>query len=591
LANHKKYFKDWFNHDIMLVSNPFFFITISLALSLPLFIPLLMVSADVNTEPAATEGGNATDNGTNAFVQNSNIVTSPSLTNSNLNTSTLKETAIINDVMSNQTVAFSPLPKEEPTGPPIGLVSGGTINSLINTPTTKWIATGNWSINVINGTMKFFATNMTWYNSNGTAAHSHEFLNFAGDKGRVISLQQPSNNVNIKGIMDVGTNNRVVWKAVPSTIEINGKKTITISVDDNATNHHFAAQHILGVVKTFVLCSDIPGPDMQVLPPCTSTIPETPNVSSASTSANNTNAGFESTPTLQSPSVPANVPEEQSRTVSPTVSNENNGNLPFQIYENATYGIKISYPPDWIFQRGRTVNPSLDIAAKISPSSDSITDFTIGIRKLGADVVTIKEYANNTLNTYKKQVRNFQPTLVNTNGKLAGNPAYEIDGTYLDEQSIKHQIFEVGTILNNKAYILQFDSDESKTQGYMPDLKVMIPSFQVLASASSNDGSSDNLDKTSNNSDHDHGGNKKTDGSHNNKKSSHSHKDNCDHSNNNDNSNSNGNCDNNCSSNNNDNCSKDSTNDNSNNNIDHSENNDNNNDGGNGDGTNGTSGP
>jgi hypothetical protein len=574
----------------MLVSNPFFFITISLALSLPLFIPLLMVSADVNTEPAATEGGNATDNGTNAFVQNSNIVTSPSLTNSNLNTSTLKETAIINDVVSNQTVAFSPLPKEEPTGPPIGLVSGGTINSLINTPTTKWIATGNWSINVINGTMKFFATNMTWYNSNGTAAHSHEFLNFAGDKGRVISLQQPSNNVNIKGIMDVGTNNRVVWKAVPSTIEINGKKTITISVDDNATNHHFAAQHILGVVKTFVLCSDIPGPDMQVLPPCTSTIPETPNVSSASTSANNTNTGFESTPTLQSPSVPANISEEP-ETVSTNVSNGNNANLPFRIYENATSGIKIAYPPDWIFQQGKTVNPSLDIAAKISPSSDSITDFTIGIRKLGTDGVTIKDYANNTLNTYKKQVRNFQPTLVNTNGKLAGNPAYEIDGTYLDEQSIKHQIFEVGTILNNKAYILQFDSDESKTQGYMPDLKVMIPSFQVLASASSNDGSSDNLDKTSNNSDHDHGGNKKTDGSHNNKKSSHSHKDNCDHSNNNDNSNSNGNCDNNCSSNNNDNCSKDSTNDNSNNNIDHSENNDGNNDGGNGDGTNGTSGP
>jgi hypothetical protein len=382
--------------------------------------------------------------------------------------------------VSNQTVAFSPLPKEESTGPPIGLVSGGTINSLINTPTTKWIATGNWSINVINGTMKFFATNMTWYNSNGTAAHSHEFLNFAGDNGKVITLQQPGNNVNIKGIMDVGTNNRIVWKSVPSTIEINGKKTITISVEDNATNHHFASQPILGVVKTIVLCSDIPGPDMQVLPPCTPNTLENQLSNVSTPPINNTNAGFESTPTLESPSAPANVPEEQSRTVSPNVSNENNANLPFQIYENATYGIKISYPPDWIFQRGRTVNPSLDIAAKISPSSDSITDFTIGIRKLGADVVTIKEYTNNTLNTYKKQARDFQPTLVNTNGKLAGNPAYEIDGTYLDDQNIKHQIFEVGTILNNKAYILQFDSDESKTQGYMPDLKAMIPSFQII---------------------------------------------------------------------------------------------------------------
>jgi hypothetical protein len=361
---------------------------------------------------------------------------------------------------------------------PIGLIAEGTINSLVTTPTTRWIATGNWSMNVINGTIKFFATNMTWYNSNGTAAHSHEFLNFAGDKGKVITLQQPGNNVNIKGIMDVGTNNRIVWKNVLSTIEINGKKTITISVDDNATNHHFASQPILGVVKTFVLCSDIPGPDMEVLPPCTPSTPENHNVSSLS--MNNTNAGFESTPTLQSPSVRANISEEQSKTVSPNINNENNGNLPFQIYENSTYGIKISYPPDWIFQRGRTVNPSLDIAAKISLSSDSITDFTIGIRKLGAEAVTIKEYVNNTLNTYKKQARDFQPTLVNTNGKLAGNPAYEIDGTYVDDQTIKHQIFEVGTILNNKAYILQFDSDESKIEAYMPDLKVMIPSFQII---------------------------------------------------------------------------------------------------------------
>jgi len=43
-----------------------------------------------------------------------------------------------------------------------------------------------------------------------------------------------------------------VWKNVPSTIDIHGGKTITISVADNATNRHFAGQPIFGLVTSFV---------------------------------------------------------------------------------------------------------------------------------------------------------------------------------------------------------------------------------------------------------------------------------------------------------------------------------------------------
>ena len=69
--------------------------------------------------------------------------------------------------------------------------------------------------------------------------------------------------------MDVGTNQRVVWKNIPSTININGEKTISISVDDKMTNQHFASQPILGVITSFTTCSDIPGPNMEILVPCT----------------------------------------------------------------------------------------------------------------------------------------------------------------------------------------------------------------------------------------------------------------------------------------------------------------------------------
>jgi hypothetical protein len=144
-----------------------------------------------------------------------------------------------------------------------GFLSKGTINSLIRTPTSNWIATGNWSMTVDNGTLAGFVTNMTWFNSNGKASHTHEFSNIRAGSGTM-----QGNNIVINGVMDVGTNHRVVWKNVPATISIQGGKTITISVDDNATNHHFAGQPVFGLVSSFIPCSDVPGANMELLPRC-----------------------------------------------------------------------------------------------------------------------------------------------------------------------------------------------------------------------------------------------------------------------------------------------------------------------------------
>lgn len=146
-----------------------------------------------------------------------------------------------------------------------GFKSNGTINSVIFTPTAKWIAAGNLSMQATNGNLTYFITNMTWYNENGTATHTHEIQNF-----RPAGVVQTDNSLFLKGLVDVGTNNHIVWKNVHSTINIRGGKTIAISLDDNDTKHHFAGQPIYGVITLLTRCSDVPGPDMQVLPSCTS---------------------------------------------------------------------------------------------------------------------------------------------------------------------------------------------------------------------------------------------------------------------------------------------------------------------------------
>jgi hypothetical protein len=150
--------------------------------------------------------------------------------------------------------------RQHPQQPTQGFMLKGTVNSLIKTPTADWIASGNWTLNLnynhnINHNIVYFKTDMTWFNNNGKTSHTHEFQNFRfnAKSGNTTGITpQPGNNVILNGVMDVGTNHRIVWKNVPTTININGGKTIAISVADNATNHHFAGQPVFGLVRSFV---------------------------------------------------------------------------------------------------------------------------------------------------------------------------------------------------------------------------------------------------------------------------------------------------------------------------------------------------
>ena len=223
----------------------------------------------------------------------------------------------------------------------LGLLTKGTINSLITTPTTQWIASGNWSLNVNDGNATLFETKMTWNNLNGTNSHSHEFQNLRVSKP--ISLNQTEKNISISGLLDVGTNQRVIWKDIPSTININGKRTISISVDDNKTltNILLHNQYLEWLVP-FLICSDIPGPNMEVLTPCSQTSSLT---SSASLLGGEAFPGVQPNLPSQS-SIPQNVSEplqqaqsqNQLTTIqSPLLSNVPTNNLSASV-NNLTMG-------------------------------------------------------------------------------------------------------------------------------------------------------------------------------------------------------------------------------------------------------------
>jgi PsbP len=546
------YFRDTSTHDHDILLTHQVSALCALSIVALLFIPLLAtpgngaqlrilpndeqsqsVPVDSNTIVSTNGSNSSNPTSTLASISTTSLTPTSPISPSPALNQTSSATITAPSTPSSTAGSFQSSP-EDTQGPPIGLVTFGTINSLITTPATRWIATGNWSMDLVNGTVKDFGANMTWYNSSGTTAHSHEFLNFTSDKGRVISSQKPSNNVYIHGVMDVGTNSRVVWHAVPTTIEINGKKTITIAVDDQSTNHHFASQPILGVVNSFVLCSDIPGTNMEVLPPCTPVVP---------VSVSNT-----SVPVVSNVS-DISVINDNSTNISSTSSSSNaSAGSVFSIYENATSGVKISYPPDWtVEQQGRAVSPSLQIALKFLPSSDPDSHFTLGIRKLSKSEASkgIEVYATNAINDYKAKINNFQSITFNTKGQLSSNPGYEIEGTYIDDKSTKRHLFEVGTIVGNKLYILQFDTDDLKASTYLPTLGTMVHSFQIIGElegsldknsvaqgivSSGSDKSNDNNNNNNNNNGNSHHNNhkKSSDNNKSNSKSSDSNSNNND---------------------------------------------------------------
>jgi hypothetical protein len=144
-------------------------------------------------------------------------------------------------------------------------IANGKMDSTLYTINGNWRSTGDWSMNVADGELMNFTTTMAWYN--GTAGHTHEFLNFEADEDGV-DISAEDQTISIAGTMDVGTNTAVAWEDVPSEIVIQGGKIIAVSVDDEATDEHFSGQSVHGNVTSLSICSTTPGPAMQVSPAC-----------------------------------------------------------------------------------------------------------------------------------------------------------------------------------------------------------------------------------------------------------------------------------------------------------------------------------
>ncbi|HET8792861.1 MAG TPA: hypothetical protein VFM31_03625 [Nitrososphaeraceae archaeon] len=144
----------------------------------------------------------------------------------------------------------------------------GTISSLVITVPEnefnitnafKVILTGDWNLNVNNGTVTNFEASFLASPMDGSKGHIHQITNFSANENDEMnqlissSSSDNSNNLTINGTVDIKINGRTIWSHAELSITISNNSTITIDPNDKQTDNHFGDQQVYGIVNRLIV--------------------------------------------------------------------------------------------------------------------------------------------------------------------------------------------------------------------------------------------------------------------------------------------------------------------------------------------------
>ena len=143
----------------------------------------------------------------------------------------------------------------------------GTISSLVLTVPEndfnitnayKVILTGDWNLNVNNGTVTNFEASFLASPMDGSKGHIHQITNFSANENDemnqlISSSSDNSNNLTINGTADIKINGRTIWSHAELSITISNNVTITIDPNDKQTDNHFGDQQVYGIVNRLIV--------------------------------------------------------------------------------------------------------------------------------------------------------------------------------------------------------------------------------------------------------------------------------------------------------------------------------------------------
>ena len=138
----------------------------------------------------------------------------------------------------------------------------GTISSLVITVPEnefnitnafKVILTGDWILNVHNGTVTNFEANFLASPMDGSRGHIHQITNFSTNENVMNQLISDNNSLSVNGTADIKINGKTIWNNVDLSIIMSNGSTITIDPNDKQTDNHFGDQQVYGIVNRLIV--------------------------------------------------------------------------------------------------------------------------------------------------------------------------------------------------------------------------------------------------------------------------------------------------------------------------------------------------
>jgi hypothetical protein len=204
-------------------------------------------------------GTAATNNTTETGTSSSNTTTS-----SMDNTTSSGNATLSGSTTGNTTLGQTIVGGNNSTGNTTGMIGTNTTTSSMDNTTSSsssgatstasqmnqpYILSGDWSLDVKDGTVSNLKANWTMVHLDGTGRHTHEVSNFQSANGSMVQLLQNGTTV-IFGTADVMSNGSPKWTGVDAVITIDNNNMASVSFASEKTDDHFHGQPIYGVVDS-----------------------------------------------------------------------------------------------------------------------------------------------------------------------------------------------------------------------------------------------------------------------------------------------------------------------------------------------------
>lgn len=163
------------------------------------------------------------------------------------------------------------------------------------------------------------------------------------------------------------------------------------------------------------------------------------------------------------------------------------GDTKFFTYKNATYGIQIQYPSDWLYKgsnntvlsSGERIQTVVLFVPSKSNSSQDIFRSPVGLKisVLNSPLNNLSRYVTSTVGSLKRDILDFH--LINSNPSVpfaGNNTAQSIAFTAAGEKNMA-----IFTLKSGMLYLVRyFASSEAEYSQYLPMIQKMIESFRIM---------------------------------------------------------------------------------------------------------------